>query len=45
MNRLYKYPTDFRANHFTGTFLAQSTDIILISAENGLHAGIIMTNL
>ena len=43
--RLYKYQTGFRANYSTDTYLAQSTDLILNSAENDLHTGITVTNL
>lgn len=40
-----KYQTGFRANYSTDTYLAQSTDLILNSAENDLHTGITVTNL
>ena len=41
----YIYPSDFKANHPTDTYLSQWTDMILKSAETGKYTSMILINL
>ena len=42
---LYIYQLGFRANHSINTYLSWVTDMILNSAENGEHTGMILIDL
>ena len=42
---MYRYESGFRANHSMDTYLSQLTYMILNSAENGLHTGMVLIDL
>ena len=42
---IYSYQPGFKTNHSTDTCLCQLTDMILNSAENGKHTGMILIYL
>ena len=42
---LHSYQSGFRANHSTDTCLSQLTDMILNSAKNGKHTGMVLIDL